>query len=163
VKSPRHIVPMLIALTLTFVLSGCSTHTAPTALDTNPVAIAPPTLDQAPPALPSQIVSERDGVTGGVALEWTPSSSANVATYEIYLYSPDPTRESAYVLIGEAAAGTTRYNLPLTAIGTSFYRLRTATTAGMQSEWSPALMVTTGLSVGSEPEPGDGIILKGRP
>jgi hypothetical protein len=136
VKSPRHIVPMLVALALAAVLSGCGK-------DSTPTGLAP--LDQSPPAAPSQITSEMDASTANAVLEWTPSPSANVAGYEVYQYAPSPNRESAYVLVGETDAATTRYNLPWTYERTTlYYRLRAVSATGVKSEWSALTQVTVG-------------------
>jgi len=153
VKSPKHVVPMLVALTLAAMLGGCSKNTTPTGLD--------PALDQAPPAIPAQIVAELDASTGTGALDWTPSSSANAASYQIYQYAPNPNRESAYVLVGETEAATTYFIPPLTSLGISYYRLRTTSTTGVQSGWSAAVAISP--SLGGDPDPGDGIIVKVKP
>ena len=154
-KSPKHVVPMLVALTLAAMLGGCSKNTTPTGLD--------PALDQAPPAIPAQIVAELDASTGTGALDWTPSSSANAASYQIYQYAPNPNRESAYVLVGETEAATTYYTLPPTSLGTFYYRLRTTSTTGVQSAWSATVQVTVAPGGGGDPDPGDGTVLKTKP
>jgi hypothetical protein len=160
VKSPKHIVPMLVLLTLAVMLSGCSKNTTPTGLDR---VTTVPALDQAPPALPSQIVGEWDSGAGRTALEWTPSSSANVASYQVYQYSPNPDRETAYLLVAETNATTTSYLLPLTPHETCYYRLRVTSTAGVQSGWSTPLPVVLGAPQGGDPSSDDGIILKAKP
>ncbi len=157
-KSLKHVAPILLALTLAAMLSGCSKNTSPTGLDA-----AAPALDQAPPAVPAQIVSDWNGATSRGTLEWTPSSSANVASYQVYQYSPDPALESAYVLIGQTDSGTTQYVLPRMTQDTEYYRLRATSTAGVESAWSATIEVTVGAPLGSDPEPGDGITLKIRP
>ncbi len=154
-KSPKHVVPMLVALMLAAMLGGCSKNTTPTSPD--------PTLDQAPPAIPAQIVADKDASTGAMHIEWTPSSSANVASYEIYKYSPDPEREGAYVLVGTTDAETTQYTLPWSSLGITYYHLRATSTAGVQSNSSAPLQVTFTTSVGTEPDPNDGIIHKQKP
>ena len=170
-KSPKHVVPMIVALTLAAMLSGCSKNTTPTApadiADTTvptvpavPAVPTVPTLDESPPALPAQIVAERDAVTGPATIEWTASSSANAASYQIYQYSPDPNRESAYVLIGETPATTTSYPLSESSLETTYYRLRTTSTTGVQSGWSAIVQVTVAPGGGGDPDPGDGIIIK---
>jgi len=157
VKSPKHVVSMLVALTLAAMLSGCSKNTTPTAVPTpDPI----PALDQNPPAIPAQIIATRDEVTGPVTIEWTASSSANAASYQIYQYSPSPDRESAYVLIGETTATTTLYPLGW-VMENAFYRLRTTSTTGVQSGWSAAVAISP--SLGGDPDPGDGIIVKVKP
>ena len=155
-KSPKRVVSMLVALTLAAMLSGCSKNTTPTAVDTVP------TLDQNPPAIPAQIIATRDEVTGPVTIEWTASSSANAASYQIYQYSPSPDRESAYVLIGETTATTTLFPLGW-AMENAYYRLRTTSTTGVQSAWSAIVQVTVAPGGGGDPDPGDGTVLKTKP
>jgi hypothetical protein len=136
VKSLKHVVPMLVALTLVGILSGCSKNTTPTGL-------AP--LDQTPPAVPSQITTQIDGVSGRPAIEWAPSASANAAGYEIYQYLPSPENENAYVLVGETDASTSQYGLPWPAEPTTlYYRLRTVSSTGVQSAWSSPVPATVG-------------------
>jgi len=145
VKSLRHIVPLLVALTLAAVLSGCSK-------DSTPTGLAP--LDQAPPAMPSQVSADMDVTTGVVLIAWTPSSSANAAGYEIYQYSPSPDRESAYVLLGETEAATTHFSLPWTpALTTLYYRLCTVSATGVKSAWSAPVQITVGPPVGGGDDP----------
>lgn len=156
-KSHKHVVPMLVALTLAAMLSGCSKNTTPTGLDQ--------TLDQAPLESPSTIVTERLGdATGPVTLEWAASSSAAVASYQIYQYSPSPDQESAYLLIGEVTAATTQYTLPVaTTQETSYYRLRATSTLGVQSDWSQTVPVSAAPWTGGDAGPGEGITDKMRP
>ena len=132
-KSLRHVVPLLVVLTLAAMLSGCSKNTTPTGL-------AP--LDQTPPAAPSQIAAVTGVSTTSAEIQWTPSSSANAASYQVYQYSPDPERESAYVLVGETVAATTHYDLPWTPQTTAYYRLRTTSATGVMSEWSSTVKIS---------------------
>ena len=158
-KSPKHVVSMLVALTLAAMLSGCSKNTTPTAVPTpDPI----PALDQNPPAIPAQIIATRDEVTGPVTIEWTASSSANAASYQIYQYLPSPDQENAYVLIGETTATTTLYPLGW-VMENAFYRLRTTSTTGVQSAWSATVQVTVAPGGGGDPDPGDGTVLKTKP
>jgi len=136
VKSIRQVVPMLVALALAATLSGCSKDPAPT---------APGSLDQAPPAAPTRLSAELEASTYSPVLEWAPSTSPNVAGYEIYLYSPSPERESAYVLVAQTDAATTRYPVPWSYVRTSqYYRLRAVSTTAVKSEWSAVAQVTVG-------------------
>jgi hypothetical protein len=156
VKSPKHVVPMLVALTLAVMLGGCSKNTTPTGLS--------PALDQAPPAVPSRIVAEVDASNGSATLDWTPSSSANAASYEIYQYLPSPQNEESYALIGQTDEVTTTFDLPWTSSQTTlYYRLRTVSSTGVKSQLSELVLATVGPPVGGEEKPGDGIIDKMRP
>jgi hypothetical protein len=151
VKSHKHVVPMLVALTLAAMLGGCSKNTTPAGLDQ--------TLDQAPLESPSTITAERLGdVTGPVTLEWAASSSASVASYQVYQYSPSPDQERAHLFIGGTAAATTQYTLPIAATReTIYYRLRATSTTGVQSDWSEVVPVAAAPWVGGEAGPGDGV------
>lgn len=136
-KSPKHLVPMLVALTLAAMLGGCSKNTTPTGLDA--------TLDMAPPAVPAQIVAHTADGSGSPTLDWTPSASANAASYEIYQYLPSPANENAYVLVGEADAATPLYTLPWPDVrATRYYRVRTVSSTGVKSTWSAPVPVTVG-------------------
>ena len=144
-KSFKQVIPMLVTLAVALMLSGCSKNSAPT---------APNSLDQAPPAAPTQIISELDPETSGSLLEWTPSPSANVAGYEVYQYSPSPERESSYVLTAETDANTTQCGLPASTVAmTLYYRLRAVSSTGVKSEWSALAAVTVGPPQGGTDDP----------
>ncbi len=134
-KSPRMLFSTLVALLLAALLSGCGQNSTPTGV--NP-------LDDTAPAAPSQIGKLDDTATPCGWLTWEASTSANVATYEIYQYSPDPAQEDAYVLVGLTDVGTTRYPLPAVSESqTAYFRLRAVSTAGVRSPWS----ATAGISL----------------
>ena len=144
-KSPRHVVPMVVALTLAAMLSGCSKKSSPTGLDS---------LDQSPPLAPTQLTVKTYTDAPNPVLEWAPSPSANVAGYRAYQYSPNPDLESAYVLIAETDAHTTRCNLPVTdEPATLYYRLRAVSSTGVQSEWSALVQVTEAPPLPDDPRP----------
>jgi hypothetical protein len=125
VKSSRMLFPTLVALSLAALLSGCGQTSTPTGVTA---------LDETAPAAPSQLAKQDDTATPSGWLTWEPSTSANVASYEIYQYSPDPSREDAYLLVGQTDAATTRYALPVTSTPlTVYYRLRAVSTAGIRS------------------------------
>jgi hypothetical protein len=151
VKSSNHVVPMLVALTLAAMLSGCSKNTTPTGPS---VPSGPAPLDQSRPATPSQIAADTDASNSSASLEWTASSSANAASYEVYQYLPCPQSESAYVLVGQTDATTTSYSLPWTPRPTTlYYRLRTVSATGVKSDWSTTVEATVGPALGGENDP----------
>jgi hypothetical protein len=127
VKSLRHVVPLLVLLTLAVMLVGCGKSAAPT-------AVTP--LDETPPAAPTHILSSVDLTNASTNLLWTASTSANVAGYEVYLYSPDPTRENSYVLLAQTGAGVTTYPISVSEPTTLTCRLRAVTGTGTKSAWS---------------------------
>ena len=144
-KSLRQLFPVLVVLTLAVVLSGCSKNSTPTGLNS---------LDQAPPAAPTQISADLDASTSTGVLQWTPSSSANVTGYQVYQYSPSPQRESSYVLAAETDANTTHYSLPAAyAPATLYYRLRAVSSTGAMSAWSAIVAVTVGPPQGGADDP----------
>ena len=149
-KSPRTVVSLLVAVTLVALLSGCSKKSTPTGLDT---------LDQAPPAAPTQLTEAMDLDVANYVLQWTASPSANVASYQVYQYSPSPDRDNAYVLAAETDAGTTQYRLPTSVERTElYYRLRSVSSTGVKSEWSALAKVTVGPAQADpiqKPEPDD--------
>jgi hypothetical protein len=147
VKSLRHVVTLLITLTLAAMLSGCSKNTTPTGLAS---------LDQAAPAVPSQIVAHTADASGSPTLDWTPSSSANAASYEIYQYSPSPMNENAYVLVGEADAATPQYDMPWPNVRTTlYYRLCTVSSTGVKSALSAPVPATLGGQLPGSGSPDD--------
>lgn len=135
-KSPRTVVSMLVALTLVALVSGCSKKSTPLGLEA---------LDEAPPAAPTQLVQVPEDGSGSSFLQWAPSSSANVAGYEVYRYDASLQPADPYVLAAETGASTTRYQLPAYPQMTDlYYRLRAVSATGVKSEWSAMAMVTVG-------------------
>jgi hypothetical protein len=156
VKSPKHVVSMLVVLALAAVLSGCSKNTTPTGPD--------PALDQAAPAIPAQITADIDLTTDSAELDWTASSSANAASYEIYQYLPCPQSEDTYVIVGRTDAATTSYQLPWAPTPTTlYYRLRTVSSTGVKSALSAPVLVTVGDNPGGDPDDPVGIMRKVKP
>lgn len=133
-KSFRHIVPALAALTLAALLVGCSKKSTPT-------GVTP--LDETPPAPPTHVMGMPDLANGCVLLQWAPSTSPNVRGYEVFFYSPSPDRENAWVVITETDADVTQYPLPnVTETTVEYYRVRAVTPSGKHSEWSAVTMIT---------------------
>ena len=142
-KSLRHLVPMAVALTLAVLVSSCGKDSAPT---------APKSLDQAQPSAPTHLAQVLNSTRDAWTLTWTPSTSPSVNAYEVYLYSPDPTRATSYVLTTSTDANTTSYTLPpVTEPTVDYYRVRAVTSTGTYSDWSE---VGT-MSVQPDPNGGD--------
>jgi hypothetical protein len=146
VKS-RMLLSTLVALSLAALLSGCGQNSTPTGVTT---------LDETAPAAPSALTKVNDAATPSGWLAWEPSVTATVASYEVYQYSPDPSREDAYLLVGQTDASTTRYALPASAEPlTVYYRVKAVSTAGIRSPWSTTADITVYSSNGAGgPEPG---------
>jgi hypothetical protein len=73
-------------------------------------------------------------------LDWALSAAPDVASYQVYEYAPDPTRENSYVLLGEVSATASSYNLP--PVGEdkdTFFKVRAADQAGNRSAYSNPL------------------------
>jgi hypothetical protein len=140
---------VVVALTLAVMSSSCGKDSAPT---------APKSLDQAPPAAPTHLAQATSETGDASLLNWTPSTSPNVAGYEVYRYLPDPTREIAYVLVQTTDANTLSYALPaVTRNPIDYYRIKSITSTGTRSDWSPMAQVISTLNPnGGDPDDGDG-------
>jgi hypothetical protein len=145
VKS-RMLFSTLVALSLAALLSGCGQNSTPTGVTA---------LDETAPAAPSSLTKVDDAATTSGWLAWEPSVTATVAGYEVYQYSPDPSRDDAYLLVGETDASTTRYALPASSEPqTVYYRLKAVSTAGIRSPWSTTAGIVVYSNNGAgEPEP----------
>ena len=94
-------------------------------------------LDSAPPQAPVGLVQSLDTV------QWTANSESDLNGYQIYLYSPDPTRDNAYVLAATVPAGVTSWTLPpVDETTTSWVKLCALDLSGNRSAESSALQVT---------------------
>lgn len=118
---------------LAAVLAGCGTGSDPVA----PNAI----LDSAPPQAPSGLTQELNTSLVRV-LEWTANSEPDLAGYQIYQYSPDPSRDNAYVLVATVSATTTEWALPIVDDSEiTWMRLRALDQSGNRSAESVAAQV----------------------
>jgi hypothetical protein len=105
-------------------------------------------LDSSPPPAPANLIV----ASGSTDLSWDPSAAADVAGYQVYEYSPDPSRDNAYVLLGEVDSGTTTHPLPVTVVDRQgFFRVRAVDTSGNRSALSNMVEVT----LRAELAPGD--------
>lgn len=94
-------------------------------------------LDSAPPQAPVGLVQSLDHV------QWTANSESDLSGYQIYLYSPDPTRDNAYVLAATVPAAQTSWKLPAAGEATtSWVKLCAVDQSGNRSAESAALQVT---------------------
>ncbi len=132
-KSLRLTLPSLSAIAIAVLLSSCGN-------DSTPTGVAP--VDSAPPAAPTALGVDTDQGTGAQSLTWEPSTSPSVTGYQVFVYSPSPARDNAYVLMGATTASTTTFPLPAVAIaGIQFYRVR-AVSGSVNSTLSNALEAT---------------------
>ena len=116
-----HTTVATIAAVACIALYGCGNSTDSTNVS--------PTLDSTPPPAPESIVL----ITGPTEnrLTWAASPAADVVKYEVYQYMPDPTRDNAYVMIGESA--TSSFKLLSQDEMNTYFRVRTVDQSGNRS------------------------------
>jgi len=106
-------------------LYGCGNSSA--------VTNATRSLDSTPPPAPESI--SLNTVPEFNELTWAASAAADVARYQVYQYQPDPSRDNAYVMLGETT--TSSFNLGRTADATdTYFRVRAVDQAGNRSAFS---------------------------
>lgn len=107
---------------------GCGKSASPTS--------ATGSLDTTPPGAPEGLAMM--SVPEFNELTWTPSTASDLATYQVYQYQPDPSRDNAYVLLGE----TTSPSFRLTMTGDGAFRVKAVDTSGNRSAFSSELTTT---------------------
>ena len=76
-------------------------------------------------------------------LQWTANSESDLSAYQVYQYSPDPTRDNAYALVATVPATQTSWPLPYAPAPTTTYvKLCALDQSGNRSAESAALEVT---------------------
>jgi len=121
---------VLVSLAAAALLSGCGKSTSPTGVTSN-------NLDTTPPPTPDGMTVVVDSNSGRQQLVWSPSSAADLARYQVYIYSPDPSRDNSFVLAGETDAHTSTFYLPVVNRTTSFvYRVGALDQSGNRSALS---------------------------
>ena len=99
-KFPRFI---LLALAAVVLIGGCGKSSSPTRVTPDET----PTLDNTPPPVPEGLSVTEDPMTQRTTMSWSPSTAVDVSGYDIFIYSPDPSREDAYTLQYSTDAATT--------------------------------------------------------
>ena len=133
-KSPRFSIALVLALTAA-ALVGCGKDNTPTGVS--------PTVDNTAPDAPTALTAAAVSGSGLWYLNWNASSSPSVATYEIWVYSPDPSRTTSYVLSATVPSSSTSWALPIVGYTqTAWYRVRSVNTGGVTSSWTSPLSVT---------------------
>jgi len=132
VKQLRSLVVVGMAV-LAMALVGCGS-------DSNPAAPAI-SLDSTPPPAPTALQVTMDGPSGGYLLQWTPSAAPDVAAYQIYQFAPDPSRDNAYVLMGQVTRADFLLEMPEDA-SVAILRVQAVDASGNHSAFSNALTVT---------------------
>jgi hypothetical protein len=136
VRSLRFITVPLAGLATMAMLSGCGDTATPTGIDTG--------LDTTPPPAPTNLVQAYDGA-GRPVLAWDASPAADVVSYAVYVYSPDPSRDNAYVLVDDSNPADSRFELPRVSENTTvIYRVKAVDGAGNRSAYSAATEIPLG-------------------
>ena len=122
----------------------------------NNVAAPTTALDSAPPQAPVGLAVAVDASNQRI-VEWSANSESDLNGYQVYQYSPDPTRDNAYVLVATLAANQTSWPLPTVgAATTSWIKLRALDASGNRSAESAALQVQLlPVPAGGDPPSGD--------
>src|SRR5262245_4686228 len=122
-------------------LSGCGDTVAPTEPGSG--------LDTTPPPAPAHLYYAHD-IQGRPVLAWDASAAPDVASYDVYIYSPSPDRDNAYVLVSDSDATDNNYLLPsVSSTPTATYRVRAVDTSGNKSAFSASADVILGPGGGS--------------
>ena len=146
-------VAALLASAVVLALSGCGSSTSST---------APAGLDNSAPAAPTNLVGLFDGTAGTDYLIWTGSSSANVASYEVWQYSDNPLSGNAGQLVGTASSAVAYFALPAPEQNlVYYYRMRSSNALGSLGAFSAPITVQRHGAPGQvdptpEPVGGDG-------
>jgi hypothetical protein len=112
-------------------LAGCGAENTLSSLDQ--------TLDSAPPSAPTNIRQETRGAIS--VLAWDESTDADVVGYDVYVYSPDPARESAYVRINAATIEGDEFVVSTSGTLNAWYRVKAVDQSGNRSASSGAAYV----------------------
>jgi len=149
VKSPRFILLSIAAIAL---LAGCGKSSSPV----NAVPPESPTLDTTPPPVPTGFCVTSDPSTGAESIVWNASSAPDLAKYEVYVYSPDPSRDESFVYLTTVSNDVTSYTLdPVSSATTLFYRLRAVDASGNRSAATSTVSVSLApASISRDPDGG---------
>lgn len=129
VNPRRQILSALFLGAMTFSLVGCNSDSS---------SVTSPN-DTAPPQAPANLHARFDVPTKRDWLGWTPSSSANVTTYEVR-YSTSPSGND--YLLTTVDAATSELALPLVSGPTTeYYRVRAINASGNPSGFTQKLQV----------------------
>lgn len=128
-KSVRFVAFALMTGAIVFILAGCGKSSD---------VVAPATvLDTTPPAAPTGVAGAYDAGTQRDYLNWTGSTSPDVAGYEVWQYESDPALGATGVLVGATDASVESFALPLTNESRqAWFRLRATDEAGNLSAFS---------------------------
>ncbi len=149
-KSTKFFASALVLGAIVLALSSCGKTTSSVS-----TVEPPPVLDTTPPSAPTAVHGWFDAAGSRDYLSWTPSSSADVIAYEIYVVPTGGTPS----LIATLSATTDVMPLPVRSTdGSEVYRVRAVDASGNASAYSASVIVTRhGYDGGGTPdiEPGD--------
>lgn len=127
-RSFRFFVTAFSAIALVALLAGCGKSTSPTAV----------TPDSTAPSAPTNL--SYSVASGSGVLTWSPDPSGSASSYVVFVYDPDPSRESAYTGVGTTT--TTSFEIPgAYQIGVHYYRVQSVNNGGNHSASSAAVIV----------------------
>ena len=134
----------MLSIAAIALLAGCGKSNS----ITNVPEDSAPTLDTVAPTAPAGL-----STSGNYALVWDASSATDVEKYEVFRFSPDPSRLNAYEMVDVTTASHRRSSIVDDASGaTHYYRVRAVDQAGNSSALSAELAVQMG---SSPPGPSD--------
>lgn len=134
-KSIRVNAALLSVVAAAALLAGCGKTTTPTSTSSS--------FDNATPTPPSQVVASLDPTAGYQVLSWQPSPDADVATYDIFQYAPDPSQDMAYVPVASVPASVLSWRLPpVNNTQTRWYRVRSTNNGGQHSALTSPTAIT---------------------
>lgn len=122
----------IAASALLVALAGCGGSSSPVSPTSS--------LDSAPPSAPTGLTVALNG--GARALNWAPNAEPDLGSYQVYQYSPSPTRDNAYVLVATVGVGTTQWDLPQVGSEVStYFKISAVDQTGNRSAQSAPLAV----------------------
>jgi predicted phage tail protein len=133
VKLNRIVFSALAMSALVLALAGCGSKSASLVGPGN-------VIDTTPPAAPTSVSSSYDAAAGRDYLNWTPSTSADVASYQVWKYEADPASGATGTMIMTAGAADASVALsPISSDGTFWFRVRAIDESGNQSAFSSSV------------------------
>jgi hypothetical protein len=130
VKSNRTAVLALLMSASMFSLTGCFGSSKVT----SPINGV---VNQTAPAAPTNVHSSFDAAGNRDHLNWDASASANVASYDVYVYDADPSTGATGTLVANVPVGSTDLPMPLVGSAVSqFYGVRSNGSNGLSSAFS---------------------------
>jgi len=125
----RHALSAAVCGVVLVALAGCGTD--------NPLTGGSSALDSTPPSSPTNVLAEQR--SSDLVLTWDASSDADVQGYDVYRYSPDPTRENAYVKVNVSLVTDTEFPVADATAALAWYRVKAVDTSANVSAASSAV------------------------